>query len=99
MQQERKIPSLVPWTGGDKASNADFILRRSRHHNPLNPLNLLNLLNPGTRKPGAAQRPLFPEIPLRQVPGEAEGFLEKPQVQGLLGMNEPVGLCHRFQGL
>ena len=47
MQQERKIPSLVLWTGGDKASNADFILRRSRHHNPLNPLNPLNLLNPG----------------------------------------------------
>jgi hypothetical protein len=45
MQQERKIPFLVPWTGGDKASNADFILRRSHHHNPLNPLNPLNLLN------------------------------------------------------
>ena len=54
MQQERKIPSLVPWIGGDKASNADFILRRSRHHNPLN---LLNLLNPETRGRTAAPIP------------------------------------------
>ena len=57
MQQEKKIPSLAPWTGGDKAPNADFILRRSRHHNPLNPLNPLNLLNPGTRGRTAAPIP------------------------------------------
>ena len=39
------------------------------------------------------------EISLSQAPGKAEGFLEEPQIEGFLGMKNPVGPGDRFQWL
>ena len=42
---------------------------------------------------------LFSEISLSQAPGKAEGFLEEPQIEGFLGMKNPVGPGDGFQWL
>ena len=39
------------------------------------------------------------EISLSQAPGKAEGFLEEPQIEGFLGMKNPVGPGDGFQWL
>ena len=39
------------------------------------------------------------EISLSQAPGKAEGFLEEPQIEGFLGMKDPVGPGDGFQWL
>lgn len=52
----------------------------------------------GGRVKGTAGSSLS-EISLSQAPGKAEGFLEEPQIEGFLGMKNPVGPSDRFQWL
>ena len=86
MPQGKRIPFWGPWTG-----EGSFPEPLMTEH--------FDFLFIGEGEVKSARGSLLPKISLRQAPGKAEGFLEEPQIEGFLGMKNPVGPGDGFQWL